>query len=275
MPILGDLPAAFASNGGIATAPEIVDFLLQEHAAHSDDEGYLQVFPHGSEMYLAKSLGEVIDYLLFADESIFRLHTRPLLTSVYGWNYIFGLIQMSSVHEKKLRLLESSAIKSVPDCVRKLEEVVSFLSHCADISESMKLPMRITSRLFSLMSVLLTIPLEDESHKPLSNFLLNSPQITAIEKWCERINDGCRIWSHSAIGWRKKIRSGEHSGPHLTKGRKAWWEWLGWSSSDKHRTDPTHEETNFVPDRRHNVLFAMVAVGTLFVFLGTSSASQS
>jgi hypothetical protein len=204
-----------------------------------------------------------------------RNYTRPLLMSIYGWNYFFGLFQTNSIHERKLRLLESSTVKSIPDCVRKLEEVVAFISHCADISESMKLPMRITSRLFSLMSVLLTIPLEDESLKPLSNFLLNSPQMTAIEKWCERINDGCRIWSQNAIGWRKKIRSGEQPGPNVIKGRKAWWEWLGWSSSDKHRTDPTHEETGFVPDKRHNVLFAMVAVGTLFVFLGSPSASQS
>ena len=268
LPVLGELPGAFASTGSVLNANEIVDFLLSEHAEHADDEMYMQAFPRGSDAYLARAFSEILDYLLFVNPHVFSIYTRRLITSVYGLNYPYGLWNAWSIQEKKLQEAKSSPIHSGADCVKRLEEILSYLSHCTDISESMKLPMRVTCKLFSYMSVLLMVPLDDdEDLHGLSELLLRSPQLTAIEQWCTRINDGCKLWPRHALEWRKKLRNISDSSPRALKAKTSWWEWMGWSA---HKSQPA-ETSTFVPDKSHNVLFAMAAVGSLFVFLGSRS----
>ena len=269
VPVLGKLPAAFSSNGSVLVASDIVEALLVEHAAHTEsEETALYAFPRGCDAFINRQLSEVVDYLLYENEEIFGSYTSRMLRSVYSPALVLGSWNSFKIREWKQAALHSSTVHSVADCIVKLEEVVAFLSRSVDITESMKLPLRITSKLFSLMSVLLAIPLEDPSLSPLADYLLQNPQMVAIEQWCDKINEGCRMWSRNVISWRKAIRSGQQSpqgpAPQKTGG---WWEWLGWSGKDF--TPPPDEKSEFVADKSHNVLFVLTGVSVLFMYFAS------
>ena len=268
VPLLGLLPAAFSSRGSILNADEIVSTLIEEHSLHSEHEDYLlQAFPRGSDILLSSLVGEVIDHLLYENERVFQSYTAPLIRSVYWPNFGFGYWQSWSLRETKLAQARLSSVHSASTCIKRLEEVVSLLTHAVDVTESMKLPLRISSKLFSLVSVLLTIPLEkDPELSPLADFLSASPQFATLAKWCERTNDGCKVWpARSLSTGRKSVEK--------PKPNRPWWEWFGWSA--KSASTPSTEETpKFVPVKSHNILFAMASVGALFFFLSTPSRSS-
>jgi hypothetical protein len=269
---LGSLPAAFSSTGAVCNSDDIVEVLLREQAVHSDiEEHLLMSFPKGADYYLQKTLSEVVDYLLYQDELIFQTYTSRRIKALHAPNWVRGVWESHILREKGLARCEKSTVQSIEECVERLNEVVAFLGHSVDITESMKLPMRITSKLFSLMTVLLSIPLDDASMVPLNDLFLSHPQFVALEQWCGRMNDGCKLWSQVAMSWRKTIRSGE-SLPVACKKISAWYEWLGWKSkgeSAQHKAAP-----EFVAEKSHNVLFAMTAVSALFVYYASLASSQ-
>ena len=148
------------------------------------EEYLLLAFPRGTDVHLANNIGKVLDYLLYENEKIFQIFTALLIRSVYWPNLMFGFWQSWTIREQAMKRCESSSVHSARECVRALTEIIEYLSHSVDISESMKLPLRISCKVFSLMSLLLTIPVEaDEDLVELSEFLANSPQISAIAKW--------------------------------------------------------------------------------------------
>jgi hypothetical protein len=89
--------------------------------------------------------------------------------------------------------------------------------------------------------------------------------MASIEKWCDKINDGCKVWSHHAIAWRKHLRNSQDPSAHLAPKPMGWWEWFGFSP----KVTP-EEESKFIADKGHNVLFAITAVSAVFIFLASS-----
>lgn len=270
VPVLGDLPAAFSSTGSVFPGADVTEALLVEHALHSDaEETALLAFPRGSDAFLAKLLREAVSYLLYENNEVFSSYTSRMIRSVQWPNVIGGVWESGRLREDKIRSLESSSVHSVADCLSRIEEAVSFLSHSVDITESMKLPMRITSKLFSLMSVLLAVRLECESLQPLHDYLLHSPQMVSIEKWCDKLNEGCKVWPHRVISWRKNLRNSQDPSVQFIAPKPAGlWEWLGFTSQVSRE-----EDSKFVADKGHNILFAMTAVGVVFIFLASSPSS--
>lgn len=253
VPTLNYLPGAFSSNGSVLSAADICFSLTEEFQAHSGSNEFSSNFPPGGEAYLCKVLKDVLSYVQYECETVHSRHTGPLLRSVYGWNVLWGVWQSQVLREVVLAGRESSTIHSLDACVEALSAVLDFLSHCVDITESMRLPMAITSKLFACMSVLLTIPISESEAAPLGSFLHTSPQVRALEAWCERINDGCKLWPSGTISWRR-------NGAAVVEQRQSWWEWLGGA-----------EPTEFVAEKSHNMIFLMSSFAVLFVYLATKS----
>lgn len=275
VPVVRDLPGAFSSNGTILNGSEVIEVLLAEYSNQVEsEETLMQGFPRGASDYMENKLLNVIHYMLYYHNEVYRDYTDPMIRSVYGLNFISGRCSSWHIRTTKLGKIERSDVRSVDDCVRSLNETLSFLSHSIDVTDSMKLPMRITSKLFSLMTVLLSIPLRGYADlSPLSTLLMESPQIVAIEKWCEKINQGCKLWPSSVIQWRGPLRSATCESPRgedRKSAEAAWYEWLGWSGKEASSTaGPPEGENLFEANKSHNMAFAMVSIACLFVCLST------
>ena len=241
--------------------------LLSEYCNHSEQEAYDSVgFPKGFEYYIENILMNIAGYLLYENEGIRNSYTLKVLQQVYGPNLLSGTLEGAFYIQRKRQQQEQSLIHSVEDCVESLRELLSALAHFTDLSESMRLPMRISSKLFAYMSVLLTIPLEDASLGRLQNFLIQSSEIAVIEKWCELINDGCKLFPRHAISSRETIRTGVKS-LDVRSVKSSWWSWIGLDSF----TEPivSEERQDFTADKRHNLLFVMTAVSAAFIYFAS------
>jgi hypothetical protein len=282
VPIIEQLPGAFTSKGTVMNGTEVIDSLLMESSYQSESADFsLQTFPRGARDYIGSKLSDTIEYLLYANESVFVSFTDPLIRSVYRPNIFAGWLQSWCMRRSKLSKMHTSSVHCVEDCVRNVEETVSFLSHSVDVTDSMKLPLEVTSRLYAMMTVLLSIPLKDETLAPLASLLLESPQIAALEKWCVRQNEGCKLWPFSVIGWREAVRcAGGRANEQVAESssKTAWWEWLGWSSAKHANTTGEggpEAASDFEANKSHNIAFALVSVGALFVYVATNVSASS
>ena len=259
MPTLGRLPAAFSSAGTVVCSRGICDALMCEHSSQSDYEDVaLGTYPLNADHLICELLDNTLAFVLYETEEVFNHYTKPLIASVYGYNSAFAWLKPGMIREETLTCFRSkSSIKSAEDCVGAIKSVMNLLSHTVDVTESMKLPLRITSKLFSRMSVLLSIPMSFPSLRVLSDYLSTAPEMLAVEAWCVRINAGCKMWDERTI--RRRQDSVEF------KTRESWWNWLGWAGHDNwSSTNPT---TIFRPNKSHNVLFAMTSVSAIFVYV--------
>lgn len=267
IPVLESLPGAFSSKGSTLNGADVIEFLLQEYRNQVEQDEVLRLsFPRGSADYIGRKLSEVVEYLLYEQSGIFREYTEGMIRSVYGRNIVMGWWASWYVRSMKVKGMHSSSVHSVEDCVRSVSDVLSFLSHWVDITDSMRLPMEVTSKLFSMFSVLLSIPLTaaDPTLAPLSDLLGQSPQLTAIAKWCMQLNQGCKVYPGSFLRGDKRSTK---------TANKAWWEWLGWSGRKVEHDSTSSQDNNFRADKNHNLVFAMVSVGALFVFLASTSSN--
>jgi hypothetical protein len=249
------------------TAPDIVATLLGEQSNLSESDEYLKSqFPYGLEVLIRRTLDGVIDYLLFEVDGIYNKYTSRLIRSVYWPNIVSAYFESHRLREQKR---DHRAIFSAADCAERVSHIFDLLSQSVDLTDpSMKLPLGISSAVFSRLSVLLSIPLERDDLLPLSAFLMDSPIVQSLETWAEKLNSGCRLWSGGVINWRRKFRHiSSDDLPADSSPSTPWWTWLGWSA-DKPFQEPPTEPTGFVADKNHNVLFAMVSVGAIFVYLG-------
>ena len=235
VPVLGVLPAAFSSNGSVLSGRDICDTLLAEHSAHSGNDDPSMLFPNGAEEYISSVFSDVITYLLYECESIYFSYSSPLLKSVYGWNLFFGYLESNRVRDRIMKIRHCSLLHSHEDCVLALETLFDLLSLSIHISESMRLPLKITSKLFSHVSVLLSIPLSEESS--LCSFMSTNPSFRALSLWGENINKGCKIWPV-------------------------------WPSQTIIPSTPKREST---VETKSNVVFLMSSAAVLFVYLATAN----
>ena len=242
------------------SSPGICEVLLNEHSIQSDyEEIALGSYPLNADHLICELLDNVLVFVLYENEDMFNVYTKPLIASVYGYNLAFRWLKPGLIREEYLTYTRSkSSVKSAEDCVVAIKAVISLLSHTVDVTESMKLPLRISSKLFSRMSVLLSVPLSSPTLKPLADYLSTAPEMLAVEAWCARVNAGCKLWDERTIRWRR------HSAELKTP--ETWLSWLGWTSTN----DTSWSSTNtpiFKPNKSHNVLFAMTSVSALFVYV--------
>ena len=241
---------------------DICHVLLNEYATQSDhDEIALSAYPFGTDTLIESKLDDILSFILCECDDIFSEYTRPLLASTYGPNILFRLMNPSMLREELIQDSRiGSSVKSMDDCVSTLRTVVALISHCVDITESMKLPMKIASKLFSRMSILFSIPMKSSN---LSDYLHNAPEMVSIEAWCIRINAGCKLWDEKSLRWRRK--SGATETVESSVG--GWWEWLGWRTRTRDHEWSTGPQTPFKPNKAHNVYFAMASVSAMFVYV--------
>jgi hypothetical protein len=272
IPLLKWLPSGFSSNGAILFASDITEVLLNEHSIQSESEDIsMSSFPLGCEKYIASQLDEVLGYLLYESVSTFDNYTSRLIRSVYFPNIILGYYESHFLREQVLVDRGKSLIRCRKSCMDAIARVIQTLQHSIDITESMKLPMRVTSKLYSRMSILLSIPMG--MNDPLSEYLLTSPQIIALEAWCERVNAGCKLWPSGSINWRRKHR-GQHTSPtNITRNESVkWWEFFGWSAQSETGDPGASAPSTFTPNKAHNIWFGLVSVSAIFVYIGMSSS---
>ena len=264
VPVLGHLPAGFSSNSAILTSEDIATVLLNEHSTHSESEDFsMSSYALGCEKHIAREIDAILAYVLFSDDLVYDNYTAPLLRSVYFPNMVMGYYQSHVVREKVLERVVQ-LIRTREHCVSALQSIIEILQHSIDITESMRLPMRITCKLFSRLSILFSIPIPADD--VLNEFLTTNPQMVALEAWCERINAGCKLWSPGAISWRRRISRTATVSHENCK----WWEYFGWTTAHSTSGDPTTSQssTNFSPNKTHNIWFGMVSVSALFVYVG-------
>ena len=274
VPILGNLPAGFSSASSVLNARDICNALLDEHSSQSEqDEIALSAYPFGTDTLIGEKLDGILSFVLYECETIFSMYTKPLIASIYGPNLLFrwtkpDILRHDAIAKSHIR----SAVRNAEECISSLKSVVALISHCVDITESMRLPMKITCKLFSRMSILLSIPMTSSTLPTLSEYLHNAPEMVSIEAWCNRINAGCKLWDEKTINWRRKSRLGDEKEETLdgASTSKWWWEWFGLSS--RTRRHPEQDEWSapqnpFKPNKAHNVYFAMASVSAMFVYV--------
>lgn len=215
----------------------------------------------GSDCFIQEQLDNIISFVLYECDNTFSKYTRPLIESVYGLNLVFRWSKPDEIRQGAIDACTSkSSIKSAHECVDSLKSVVNILSHVVDVTESMKLPLRITSRLFSRMSILFSIPTSTPTLTALNDYLSNAPEMVALEAWCCRINAGCKLWDDRTLTWRRR------KGTTILTGleKESWLEWLGLSPPQEVSPPTT---TPFKANKSHNILFAMASVSAMFVYV--------
>jgi len=272
VPTLGELPAGFSSGGSVLNSEDVCSVLLNEHSSQSENEELaLSAYPFGTDTLIEALLDNVLVFVLYECDEVFSSYTKSLLASVYGPNLLFRWTKPGMMRDEMIQSSRScSSVRTVEDCILSLKTVTTLISHSVDITESMKLPMKITSKLFSRMSILFSIPLKSVPLQALSDYLEKAPEMVAMEAWCVRINAGCKLWDDRTIAWRRKSsRSGQSE---VSVQSSNWWEWLGWTTRGHKRH--SEEEAwsgpptpSFKPNKSHNVFFAMASVSAMFVYV--------
>lgn len=273
VPTLGKLPAGFSSTGSVLDSRDICNALLNEHYLQSDTEEIaLSAYPFGTDTLIGEKLDDVLSFVLFECDKIYSAYTEPLLASLYGSNLLFRWTKPNSLRDEAIQRAQTrSSVKSMEDCITTLKSVIALITHSVDITESMRLPMKITSKLFSRMSILFSIPMSHSILPGLSEYMENAPEMVSIEAWCARVNAGCKLWDEKTITWRRKSsRAGQTD--IVDTSRTGWWEWLGWGSGTRRHAGDQEEwsepqQNPFKPNKAHNVLFAMASVSAMFVYV--------
>ncbi len=262
------------------TASDISCSLVCENAGHRETNEYLMSpFPLGLDTLIAQILGEVTDYLLFEEDGIYTRYTSRLVRSVYWPNMVSAYMQSCGLRDRKRSSRSVSTVASAKDCADGLLHLFDLLSRSVDLSDpELQLPLPIACKLFSRMSVLLSIPIFCTDMAPLGPLLMDHPLVPHLESWAEKQNAACRLWSPGVISWRRKYRGvGTDESPrsNVLKGKSPfpWWEWLGWSGEPV-KIQRDESVPGFVADKGHNVLFGMTAVGAMFVYVGLWTSKE-